>query len=621
MAVIPPASSLVLLNPMDGADPGIVNPTVVAWLAQIASVAGGGGGGGGASNITAVGGNAVTTFLPAQLTAALPAGANSIGLVAQGAAAVVTAGWPFINGELGDVTGTFTNATQTNSVSTASSFASIDGYDTVTLSINGTYGVASAVFEATDDGGTTWYPIQAVRADSGTTELGYTSLTNTNRVWFVSTQGFDAFRVRSTAVTSGTANIRLSISSAPVTAGTVAMLNGIVNGQQAAAASLPVTLSNENVQDSNITGQGVQTVANNNILLAVAGTGALDTNGYRSAKVGVTVTGTVTSGVVTFEGSDDNVNFNSLIVTDVSTASANVVSSMSPTTGAFRNFYFSLSYRYIRFRISTVIGGGGSIQAFTFLSQVPYGHTVMSVVSPTAANFNATITGTLTSLTPGTAAGNLGKAEDAASASGDTGVFALAVRRDAGVISASANGDYNEIAVNKYGAVQTAPFGSTAKTFRAVVNVALAAAATDIFIIPGNATNTVYVTRVTVSGIQTTAGLVDVLLIKRSAANTGTSAAATSVPLDASDAAAVSLPISYTANPTPGAAVGTIDRAYVNAGPLATGVVQTVKDFNFGAYGKPVILSGVAQGLAVNLNGATVTGGTFTVVVEWLEVA
>lgn len=620
MAVIPPASSLVLLNPMDGADPGIVNPTVVAWLAQIASVAGGGGGGGGASNITAVGGNAVTTFLPAQLTAALPAGANSIGLVAQGAAAVVTAGWPFINGELGDVTGTFTNATQTNSVSTASSFASIDGYDTVTLSINGTYGVASAVFEATDDGGTTWYPIQAVRADSGITELGYTSLTNTNRVWFVSTQGFDAFRVRSTAVTSGTANIRLSISSAPVTAGTVAMLNGIVNGQQAAAVSLPVTLSNENVRDLYVLGQGVQTAANNNVLLAVAGTTAFDCTGYRSVTIQINVTGTVSSGVVTFEGSLDNVNFVSFNLNQPGGA-ATQSNSVTPTTGNTYFFSGAIYYQYIRARISTVIGGGGSIQAYTKLSQVPYATTQIGVFQGSAANLNATITGTLTSLTPGTAAGNLGKAEDAASASGDTGVFALAVRRDAGVISASANGDYNEIAVNKYGAVQTAPFGSTAKTFRAVVNVALAAAATDIFIIPGNATNTVYVTRVTVSGIQTTAGLVDVLLIKRSAANTGTSAAATSVPLDASDAAAVSLPISYTANPTPGAAVGTIDRAYVNAGPLATGVVQTVKDFNFGAYGKPVVLSGVAQGLAVNLNGATVTGGIFTVVVEWLEVA
>lgn len=244
---------------------------------------------------------------------------------------------------------------------------------------------------------------------------------------------------------------------------------------------------------------------------------------------------------------------------------------------------------------------------------------------PTAA----TITVKLLELTPGasaqvpgTGATNLGKAEDAAAASGDTGVAIWGVRRDAPVISASASGDYNEIALTKYGAQLSSPLGHTAKTFRAVANVTAVAAATDIALLPGNATNTVQLLRVIISGIQTTAGLVDILLIKRSTAfSGGTSGAMTSVPLDSTDAAAISLPLSITGNGTPGAAVGTIDRRYLEAAPLATGISGGAIEFDFARYGKPVFLAGVAQSVVVNLNGATVTGGIFNIVFEWLEVA
>lgn len=60
-----------------------------------------------------------------------------------------------------------------------------------------------------------------------------------------------------------------------------------------------------------------------------------------------------------------------------------------------------------------------------------------------------TLTGT-TSLTPGTGAANLGKAEDAAHASGDTGVMALAVRRDT-ASAFGADGDYTPFRVDQYG--------------------------------------------------------------------------------------------------------------------------------------------------------------------------
>lgn len=139
------------------------------------------------------------------------------GTVNQGTAAALTSGWPTINGEIGDVTGTFTNATQTTSVTATG----LDGYGNTLISINGTYGTATAVFEGSDDGGTTWYAVQAARDNSNTIELGYTSLSNVSQTWQINNPGFDSLRVRSTAVASGTVNVRLSSSAAPVASGTI----------------------------------------------------------------------------------------------------------------------------------------------------------------------------------------------------------------------------------------------------------------------------------------------------------------------------------------------------------------------------------------------------------------
>lgn len=54
-------------------------------------------------------------------------------------------------------------------------------------------------------------------------------------------------------------------------------------------------------------------------------------------------------------------------------------------------------------------------------------------------------------LTPGTAAGNLGKAEDAAHTTGDVGVFILAKRTDAAAVSGGTDGDYVSVNVDSTG--------------------------------------------------------------------------------------------------------------------------------------------------------------------------
>lgn len=149
------------------------------------------------------------------------------------------------NAEAADTTGTFTNATQTASVTNSTA----DGYAGGLISINGTYGTASGVFEASDDAGTTFYSVICARSDGSAQETGYTSLTNTNRQWSCPVGGNDSFRVRSTAVASGTVNVRVGVSAPPpealggtgggvVTQPTAANLNAQVQGPGASGASL-----------------------------------------------------------------------------------------------------------------------------------------------------------------------------------------------------------------------------------------------------------------------------------------------------------------------------------------------------------------------------------------------
>lgn len=72
-----------------------------------------------------------------------------------------------------------------------------------------------------------------------------------------------------------------------------------------------------------------------------------------------------------------------------------------------------------------------------------------------------TLTGT-TSLTPGTAAANLGKAEDAIHASGDVGVMMLAIRDDTCGATSGAEGDYEPLHTDDTGRLWVDPQGNVA---------------------------------------------------------------------------------------------------------------------------------------------------------------
>jgi hypothetical protein len=167
--------------------------------------------------------------------------------------------------------------------------------------------------------------------------------------------------------------------------------------------------------------------------------------------------------------------------------------------------------------------------------------------------------------------------------------------------------------------VYIAPASGTAPASFAASKSFAASSTTDNAVLPGNATNTAYVTRILVSCTQTTAGIITVNIIKRSAADTsGTSASMTAVPDDANFAAAVSAPLSYTGTgPSVGAAVGNVDTYQLDC-PATTSTSPNdiyILDRRL----KPIILRGTAQEIAVNVGSAALTGGTLTVTFEWEE--
>jgi hypothetical protein len=145
-----------------------------------------------------------------------------------------------------------------------------------------------------------------------------------------------------------------------------------------------------------------------------------------------------------------------------------------------------------------------------------------------------------------------------------------------------------------------------------------ASSTTDNTCMPGNATNIALVTELRITGIQTTAGILNAEIIKRSAADTaGTPANITAVPDDSNYAAASSQPVSFTGTgPSVGAAVGDIDNAEV--GFMAAGTVSPNDIYIANWRQKPIVLRGTAQEICANLGGA-VTGGTITVTWKWIE--
>jgi hypothetical protein len=163
---------------------------------------------------------------------------------------------------------------------------------------------------------------------------------------------------------------------------------------------------------------------------------------------------------------------------------------------------------------------------------------------------------------------------------------------------------------------------STAATY-GVAGIAMTPAAipTDIVTLVGSATKTLRIKRVVISGLATTAGTMDVSLVKRTVANTGGTATQPSISqFDSSDVAPTGVVNQFSVNPT-GLGTGVIVSSQKLNFPLATAGAASNLVFDFATRNdKPIILRGIAQCLAINLNAQALSGGnTVSYAIEWSE--
>ena len=120
----------------------------------------------------------------------------------------------------------------------------------------------------------------------------------------------------------------------------------------------------------------IELFSHNNVVLATAGTGATDCRQYRSIALQIKpAAGTVTAGVISFEGSNDSgfTDYSPVFLNDASNPNLAPVSSYSLAASTTRSFNGPIGFAYFRARISTgVTGTTTGLQALTILRMAPF---------------------------------------------------------------------------------------------------------------------------------------------------------------------------------------------------------------------------------------------------------
>jgi hypothetical protein len=300
-------------------------------------------------------------------------------------------------------------------------------------------------------------------------------------------------------------------------------------------------------------------------------------------------TSTISGGAVTFQGTYDNTNWVTVPVAQVLNPNTFAQLTNPYTLVASTNQPFLIvvgGYMNVRAKLTTAITGSATV--------TPYWTSVSlekSIIAPIPAGTN--VIGGVNN-----AIAQTDPANGSASAQGTNGEPNM--------------GTDNNLWVAVQPSLRPASYVAS-KSFAG-------SSTTDNAVLPGNATNTVLVTRIIVSCVQTTAVNLTVNIIKRSAADSGgTSTAMTVVPDDSTFTGGSSAPLSYTGTgPSVGAAVGNVDTYQL--GCLAPATASPNDIYILDRRLKPIVLRGTAQQLAVNMGSAAITGGNLTVTFEWEEV-
>lgn len=149
----------------------------------------------------------------------------------------------------------------------------------------------------------------------------------------------------------------------------------------------------------------------------------------------------------------------------------------------------------------------------------------------------------------------------------------------------------------------------------------LANSSTDVLTISGSATKTIKIFEIFFHMTATTGSNATIIGLRRSSLNTGgTSTLLTNVPYDTNNAASTAVVRSYTANPT---ALGTlVGNMITNGLYISGGGTIASTPFNYlvdNDIEQPIVLRGINQLFAINMNGVTFSGNTARATLVWTE--
>lgn len=182
-------------------------------------------------------------------------------------------------------------------------------------------------------------------------------------------------------------------------------------------------------------------------------------------------------------------------------------------------------------------------------------------------------------------------------------------------MSVAVASNQSDVPVNFYGATAVEP---PRKTFSAAATFTAADSPTDIFTIYGPSSGTVYITKIVFHGTQSSNGLANVYILRRStAASGGTPVTVTPVPHKTGDATTATVTY-YTANPTVGTLVGNIyaERNFMGVTTTYSYPLKWEADF----FSKPIALASASEGVAINLDASTRSGNVVTCYVEFIQI-
>lgn len=218
--------------------------------------------------------------------------------------------------------------------------------------------------------------------------------------------------------------------------------------------------------------------------------------------VAVAISGTHAGINMTFETSVDGVNWDGCVAVRQATGGLETTSGVI-TSNATRIWQVYVGAAvYFRVRATAYTSGTGNIMLLSSDEGVP---TVVSALLATGAVTIGNIGTIATSVTPGVAAANLGKAEDAAHASGDTGVPDWGVRYEALTAPASAAADYTIKTHDDLGKYVTMPYAPPINHVQGITAAMTGTASTSVIASAGASVRN-YITNLTLTNTHATVG-------------------------------------------------------------------------------------------------------------------